>query len=98
MTLTITVTKESVTKLNTDDYQISIEVKVVNETSEVLLEKTYSERYYSGVAISSIKIKLQTAIATDWDKLVAEDNIYDAPAFDTMVSEIQTAANGYING
>lgn len=97
MALTAVVTKESVSKLNPHDYQIAISVKITDETSAVLLEKDYSERYYDGVGVGTIKAKLQSAIVADWDELVAEDDIYDAAAFGTMCSEIQTAANTYIN-
>ena len=77
--------------------QVSIGITITNESSEVLLDKTYSERYYSGGLIGVVKAELQAAIVADWDELVAEENIFDAAAFGTMVTEIQTAANTYIN-
>lgn len=97
MALTATVSKESISKLNQDDYSVSISVLIVNETSDVLLEKTYSERYYSGLDIDAVKVHLQNQILVDWDRIVAEQDIFDTAAFGTMVSEIQTAANTYIN-
>ena len=97
MALTATVIKESVTRLNEKDYQISINVVITNESSEVLLDKDYSERYYSELSVSTVKAKLQAQIVLDWDRLVAEESIYDAAAFGTMITEIQTAANTYIN-
>ena len=97
MALTAVVSKKSVTKLNENDYRVSIGITITNESSEVLLDKTYSERYYSGGLIGVVKAELQAAIVADWDELVAEENIFDAAAFGTMVTEIQTAANTYIN-
>lgn len=93
---TAEIIKQSVTKLNDKDYQVTIHV-VISEGAEVLLEKDYSERYYSDLSVGTIKTKLQAKIAADWDEYEAEQNLYDATAFDTMVSEIQTAANVYIN-
>lgn len=97
MALTAVVIKESVTQLNENDYQVSINIIITNEASDVLLDKNYSERYYSALDVDSVKVKLQAQIVVDWDRLVAEDDIYNKAAFGTMVSEIETAANNYIN-
>lgn len=64
---------------------------------EVLLEGDYSERYYSALDVDTVKTKLQSQIVADWNKHVAEQALFDAAAFDTMVSEIEIAANTYIN-
>lgn len=97
MALTAVVTKGSVSRLNSHDYRITIHVVVTDETSLVLLEKDYSERYYDQTTIGNIKAKLQAELVSDWDEIVAEDDVYSNAAFDTMCSEIQTAANTYIN-
>jgi len=97
MALQATVSKASVSKLNDDDYQVTINVLIVNELEEIILEKNYHERYYSATTVDSVKLKLQDQILDDWNKLVSEKTIFDAVAFDTMVSEIQDAANTYIN-
>lgn len=97
MALIATVTKQSVSKLNEDDYQITIHMVIVDELEAVLLEKDYSERYYSATSVGAVKTKLQDQIVSDWDELISEADIFDAAAFDTMVLEIQTAANNYVN-
>lgn len=97
MALEATVTKQSVSKLNEDDYKITIHVVIIDELEAVILEKDYSERYYSATSVGTVKSKLQDQIVNDWDELVSEESIYDAAAFGTMVSEIETAANNYIN-
>jgi len=94
---TATVTKQSVEKLNEDDYQISIHAVFRNDTDDIVIEKDYSERYFSALSVDTIKQKLQDQMIIDWDEYVAEQVIFNAPAFDTMVDEIQTAANTYIN-
>ena len=97
MALVATVTKESVTQLTNDDYTVTIHVVITDELDAVLLEKDYSERYYSALDVDAVKVQLQQQLVADWDKLVAESDIYDAAAFGTMVDEIETAANNYIN-
>ena len=94
---TATVTKQSVTKLTDVDYTIIIHAVFRNDANEIVIEKDYSERYYSTLDVDTVKAKLQAQMVADWDKYVAEQTIFDAAAFDTMVSEIQTAANTYIN-
>lgn len=97
MALTAVITKASVNKLTPQDYRIEINATITDETATVLLEKSYSERWFSQIDINTIKTKLQSKIKEDWDKYVAEKEKYDAAAFDTMVGEIQTASNNYIN-
>jgi len=59
MALQATVSKASVSKLNDDDYQVTINVLIVNELEEIILEKDYHERYYSAISVDSVKLKLQ---------------------------------------
>ena len=97
MANTATITKQSVTQLTNDDYQATIHVVIKDDAEIVILEKDYSERYYSALDVAVVKAKLQNQLKADWDQYVAEQNILTAIAFDTMVSEIQTATNTYIN-
>jgi len=97
MANTVVITKQSVTKLTDTDYQITIHAVFKDEADVIVLEKDYSERYYSALDVDTIKTKLQNQMIVDWDLYVAEQNIFNAAQFDTMVSEIQTAANTYIN-
>ena len=97
MANTATITKQSVEKLNTKDYRVTVHVVIRNTANEIILEQDYSERYFSDLSVGDIKLKLQSQIAADWDEYITEQNIYNAAAFDTMVNQIQTAANSYIN-
>ena len=92
-----TITKQSVTKINDSDYTVTIHAVFQNDAAETVIEKDYSERYYSAFYVDVVKAKLQAQMVVDWDQYVAEQVIFDAAQFDTMVSEIQTAANAYIN-
>lgn len=96
MAYTATVTKQSVEKLTAHDYQITIHIEI-DDGSGIVFEGDYSERYYSTLQVNAVKAKLQQQIVADWDKYVAEQDIFNRQAFDTMVSDIETAANNYIN-
>ena len=96
MAYTATVTKQSVEKLTDSDYQITIHIEI-DDGSGIVFEGDYSERYYSALEVDVVKAKLQQQIIVDWDKYIAEQDIFNKAAFDTVVSEIETAANNYIN-
>ena len=98
MAYTAIVTKQSVEKTTgADDYLVTVHVVVENEASEVVFEKDYSKRYNSNITIGDIRTAFQDRIQADWDKFLSEKTIYDAAAFDTMVTQIQSTANTYIN-
>ena len=94
---TATVTKQSIKQLTDDDYTVTIHVVMENDSAVTVIDKDYSERYFSAISVDTIQQKLQDQIQADWDEYVAEQALFDAAAFDTMVSDIQTAANTYIN-
>jgi len=97
MANTAIITKQSVTKMTDTDYQITIHAVFKDGADAIIFEKDYSERYYSALDIDTVKAKLQNQMIADWDLYVAEQVIFNAAAFDTAVSQIQAAANYYIN-
>ena len=97
MPYTATITKESVVQLTNADYQISIHVLVKDDLENPILEKDYSERYYSALDVDTVRLRLQNQIKADWDKYLAEQNIYNAAQFDSVVSQLESALNTYIN-
>ena len=98
MAYTSTITKQSVSKVKgVDDYIVRINVSIEDETPVVVFEKEYDMRYNSNTTIGDIQSGFQSQIQADWDGYVAEKTILDAVAFDTMVSQLQSAANTYIN-
>ena len=96
MAFVSTVTKQSVEKLNEADYRITIHV-LIEEDSTTVFEGDYSTRYYGQTPIGDVRTNLQNQIKADWDKYVDEQDIFDAAAFDTMVSQIESALDTYIN-
>lgn len=97
MAYTVEISKQSVVKLNQNDYQITIHCAVQDDSANVVFEKDYSERYYSALPVSDVKAKLQAQIQADWDKLVAEQQIFTHPQFDSACAEIQSDLDTYVN-
>ena len=92
------ITKQSVVKISEKDYQITIDVQVTDDSiPEVVFTQSFSKRYNSDWTIADINSALQNKIKAAWDKYIAEQDIYDATAFDNVVSSLQTAMNTYMN-
>lgn len=97
MAYTATITKESVSRINANVYRISIKM-VVNDGVEDVFEASASAKYNSNSPdLNAIKAALLADVRGKWDKFADEQGIYKAAAFDTMMSEIQSTANTYIN-
>ena len=97
MAYVATITKQSVAKASgSDDFTVTIHVLIV-EGAETVLEKDYSQIYNTSKTIDDIKAGFQAMFLVDWDRYVSEKVIYDAAQFNTLVSELQTVANAYIN-
>jgi hypothetical protein len=97
MAYTATVTKQSVTEICPNIYSVSINV-VVNDGSDDVFEASASAGYRSTEPdLDGIKARLIQSFKVKWDKWVVEQQIFNAAAFDTMISGIQTTANSYIN-
>ena len=94
---TAVVTKDSVSKVSDKVYQCSIRVVINDGTSDVF-EAAASEQYNTNAAnLTDVKNRLIAKVKEQWDKYSDEHGIFSAAAFDTMVNEIQSAANAYIN-
>ena len=97
MAYTAVVTKQSVSKASgSDDFIVTIHV-VIDDGADVVLEKDYSQVYNSNTNVADIKDKLQDDLVADWEVFLSEKVIYDAAQFTTLVNQINTAANAYIN-
>ena len=97
MAYTAAVTKQSVSKASgSDDFIVTIHV-VIDDGADVVLEKDYSQTYNSNTNVADIKDKLQDDLVVDWEVFLSEKVIYDAAQFTTLVNQINTAANAYIN-
>jgi len=97
MAYTAVVEKQAVSKIGDSLYSVSIKLTVNDGTSDIF-ETSASARYnHNAPDLANVKASLISELASKWDKYAAEHNIYGAVAFDTMVNEIQTSANTYIN-
>ena len=90
MALTATVTKKSVAYMMPDMWSVSINVVLFDGSVEVW-DRDYSVRYRAGDTIEAKQAKLIEMAKADIDKYKSEQMIFDAPAFDDVVANIQTA-------
>ena len=97
MPYTALITKGEVRKSSGAIYSVSVNYTINDGTVDVLTG-TVNTKYNSNAPdLSVTKAELQNQIKEAWDKYVAEQGVKTAAAFDTIISQIQTAANGYIN-
>ena len=97
MAYVATITKQSVSKATgSNDFTVTIHVLIV-DGAETVLEKDYSQIYNTSKMLDDIKAVFQAMLLADWDRYVSEKVIYDAVQFNTLVSQLQTSANAYIN-
>ena len=97
MAYTAVVTKQSVSKASgSNDFIVTIHV-VIDDGVDTVLEKDYSQTYNSNTDVADIKNKFQDDLVVDWGVFLSEKVIYDAAQFTTLVDQIQTATNTYIN-
>ena len=97
MAYTATVTKQSVTKDQNNIYTVSIKVTVMNGTT-LVFERTASAKYNPNAPdLTALQASLTSQLQKEWDKFVSEQGVFNAAAFDTIVTNIQTAANAYVN-
>ena len=97
MAYTPTVTKSTVTKLSDVLYNITVSISISDGVSTVF-ERTASAKYNTNAGdMESLKAALIADVKNDWDKWKAEDNVFNAAAFDTLVSDMTTTINTYIN-
>ena len=97
MAYVATITKQSVSKASgSNDFTVTIHVLIV-DGAETVLEKDYSQIYNTSKTLDDIKAVFQAMLLSDWDRYVSEKVIYDAAQLNTLVSQLTTAANSYIN-
>jgi hypothetical protein len=98
MAYTVNIVKREVEQLTDVDYSVTISVEIIPDgKTEPILSRDYTERYYSAINVDSIQANFQNKIKVDWDNLMAEKAIFDAQAFDDVVTALQIAATTYVN-
>jgi len=96
MAYVVTITKETVSQLEDGEFSVSVKV-VVTEDAETVLDKVYSKRYNTSVTIDEVETVLVNKIKNDWDEYLAEKGLYDNANFTTLVSNLETMADTYMN-
>jgi len=98
MALSATVTKGSVSQISPTEFNVSVHVSVVDDALplEPIMEGDYTKRYTNGDTLASVQSILLKKVQEDWDKKQAEQTIFDAAAFATLCSNMQTTINDYL--
>ena len=89
MTLTATVTKKGVTYMMPNMWSVSINVVLTDGSIEVW-DRDYSVRYRAGDDIETKTVKLIEMAQADIDKYKSEQMIFNAPALDTVVANVES--------
>lgn len=97
MAYTAVVEKVNVSKVGANLYSASIKLTVNDGTSDVFACSASARYNNNAPDLVAVKNVLQAELKEQWDKWADENGIYSATAFDTMVSEIQSATNTYVN-
>lgn len=99
MAYVATVAKENVSKIDDNNFMITIHVSIEDDVNPgvYVLDENFSKRYNDSWTVGDIKQALQKKIQRTWDEYIAEKAIFDAVAFDNMVGQIETALETYIN-
>ena len=90
MALTANVTKKGVTYMMPNMWSVSINI-VLSDGSVEVWDRDYSVRYRAGDVIAAKQAKLIEMAKADIDKYKSEQMIFDTPAFDDVVTNIQIA-------
>ena len=90
MTLIATVTKKGVTYMMDKMWAVAINVVLTDDAVEVW-DRDYSVRYRAGDVIAAKQAKLIEMAKADIDKYKSEQMIFDALAFDDVVTNVQAA-------
>ncbi len=97
MAYTVTMTKENVSISGNGIYTITMGM-TVNDGVEDVFETQLSEKYKaSSGSLDSFKAKIQDELKERWDAWAAEQAVLDSAALDTVLGEVQAAANTYVN-
>ena len=88
MTLLVTVTKKSVSKMMDKLWNISMNMTLTDETVEII-NKDYSIRYRTGDDIGGKMNQLIEQMQADIDKYKAEQAFFTNAQLDTAVSTVQ---------
>lgn len=97
MAYTATVTKSDVKKVSESIYNITLDIVVNNGASDIFEESASAEYNMNEPDLDGFKARLIATFKEKWDKFAVELGIYTSGALNTIVSEIQTSANNYIN-
>lgn len=90
MALTATVTKKSVTEVQSKLWNVTLNMTLKDGTTEVL-NKDYALHYRPGDSIAAKKNAWIATMQADIDKYKSEKTIFNAAALNTVVTNVGSA-------
>lgn len=96
MAYTTIFTKNPVRKIDDNNFILSVNV-VVNDGETDIKTTTFSVRYNSGWSIADVTAKLQRKMKKNWDNYADEKAVFENPALDTVITNVKTGYDNYIN-
>ncbi len=88
MTITVNVTKKSVSLIQKDLYAITLNLSLTEDLVEIL-NKDFTERYRTGQVISTVTAKFINSMQAEINKYKAEQTIFNRAQLDTAVINIK---------
>ena len=95
MAYTATITREGV-EAHGGDFDISVRM-VVSDGVDDVFDEVITVRYKQGDPIDEAESDIMFQLKQLWDEYADAKQMFDTPAFINVVSDIQDAANVYIN-
>ena len=97
MAKTVEITKAIPVKGITDrDFTVSVNVVIKDDGVEVF-SRDFSTQYDNTTSPNEIEAAFQGMIKEAWDIYSEELEIYNAAAFDSMITSLESAATTYVN-
>lgn len=90
MALVATVTKKSVTEIQSKLWNITLNMALVDDAVEVI-NKDYALHYRTGDSIAAKQAAYIAMMQDDIDKYKSEQTIYDAAALNNVVTAVEAA-------
>jgi len=97
MAFTVTMTKENVSIAANGIYSITMGMTVNDGTDDVFVTSLTEKYKASSGDLDSFKAQIQDELKARWDKFAAEQAVLSSAALDTVLGEVQAAANTYVN-
>ncbi len=92
MALSITVTKKSVIEVQNGLFAITLNMQYRNDLT-VLIDRDFTQNHWVGQLSSLVVNRFKDSMQKAIDACKTEQAIYDAPSFDTAITNLKNSLN-----